>query len=261
MTTLAAFQASGFASIEGVLSQAACDEISTLLMQLAPGSAGTRNLLAEPWCQQLATAVRAHPDLDQLIPTRHVAVQCTYFAKSTLSNWRVAAHQDLSIPVACHIPEPELSGWSIKEGQQYVHAPLSLLQELVAVRLHVDPCGPDDGPLKVVPGSHRHGLIDDQDVPRLREHLGQAVCVADRGTALALSPLLLHASSKATGSSQRRVLHFLFGPGPLPHGLAWAKVPGVVHTDQLMEALERFDPQTRISRKQPVEQNRAALRR
>ena len=34
--------------------------------------------------------------------------------------------------------------------------------------------------------------------------------------------LLLHASSKATGASRRRVLHFLFGPPRLPLGLAWA---------------------------------------
>ena len=40
-----------------------------------------------------------------------------------------------------------------------------------------------------------------------------------------LRPLLLHASSKATGGSRRRVLHFLFGPRELPCGLAWAHAP------------------------------------
>lgn len=39
---------------------------------------------------------------------------------------------------------------------------------------------------------------------------------------MAMRPLLLHASSKATGTSWRRVLHFVFGPAALPHGLAWA---------------------------------------
>jgi hypothetical protein len=39
---------------------------------------------------------------------------------------------------------------------------------------------------------------------------------------MAMRPLLLHASSKATGSSRRRVLHFLFGPPALPFGLEWA---------------------------------------
>jgi len=39
---------------------------------------------------------------------------------------------------------------------------------------------------------------------------------------LLMRPLLLHASSKSSGSSRRRVLHFLFGPPVLPCGLRWA---------------------------------------
>jgi hypothetical protein len=38
---------------------------------------------------------------------------------------------------------------------------------------------------------------------------------------LVLKPLLLHASSKASMPSQRRVLHFVFGPPVLPFGLEW----------------------------------------
>jgi hypothetical protein len=33
----------------------------------------------------------------------------------------------------------------------------------------------------------------------------------------------LHASSKATGTSRRRVLHFVFGPRALPYGLEWER--------------------------------------
>ena len=42
-----------------------------------------------------------------------------------------------------------------------------------------------------------------------------------RGDALLMRPLVLHASSKSSGSSLRRVLHFVFGPEVLPYGLAW----------------------------------------
>ena len=41
------------------------------------------------------------------------------------------------------------------------------------------------------------------------------------GAALVLRPLLLHASSKASGESRRRVLHFLFAPADPPNGLRW----------------------------------------
>ena len=40
---------------------------------------------------------------------------------------------------------------------------------------------------------------------------------AKRGDALILRPLVLHASSKPSGSSLRRVLHFVFGPEVLPY--------------------------------------------
>jgi hypothetical protein len=36
-----------------------------------------------------------------------------------------------------------------------------------------------------------------------------------------MRPLLLHASSKAQTPSRRRVVHILFGPRTLPHGLEW----------------------------------------
>ena len=150
-----------------------------------------------------------------------VAVQCSCFEKSTSRNWLVPLHQDLSIPVAQRVAHPQLRGWSEKEGALYVQAPIELLQQLVALRLHVDDCGVDDGPLRVLPGSHRRGLIDDAAAVAARRNEAEVVCTAPRGSVLVMSPLLLHASSKGIGSSLRRVLHFVFGPPALPCGLRW----------------------------------------
>jgi hypothetical protein len=47
-------------------------------------------------------------------------------------------------------------------------------------------------------------------------------CVVPRGGVLAMRPLLVHASKKAMPGVVRRVLHFLFGPPKLPHGLEWS---------------------------------------
>jgi ectoine hydroxylase-related dioxygenase (phytanoyl-CoA dioxygenase family) len=89
------------------------------------------------------------------------------------------------------------------------------------VRLHLDDCAEEDGPLRVVPGSH----LDTWDTPeaaaRARRLHGEVSCPGRRGSLLVMRPLLLHASSKACGRSRRRVLHFLFGPRGLPHGLRW----------------------------------------
>jgi hypothetical protein len=61
--------------------------------------------------------------------------------------------------------------------------------------------------------------------PRLVDALPHAFLPVPRARAMLMQPLLLHASSKATGTSRRRVLHFLFGPPALPCGLAWPHAP------------------------------------
>lgn len=214
------FGANGFALIPKVLPVIECDSIASRIQPDA-ASAGTRCLLPQAWCAALARRLRQHPALSSLIPAEHVAVQCTYFEKSAARNWLVPIHQDLSIPVARRVDEPGLRGWSEKEGALFVQAPVELLAQLVAVRLHLDACGADDGPVRVLPGSHRLGLINPEAAVLMRSADAEVTCEAAPGDALVMRPLLLHASSKATGRSRRRVLHFLFGPAVLPHGLAW----------------------------------------
>ena len=148
-------------------------------------------------------------------------VQCTFFDKSADNNWLVALHQDLSIPIQERVAHPDCSGWSKKEGVLYVQPPVAVLESLVAVRAHLDDCGSANGPLRVVPGSHRHGRLSPEAARALREQRGAFECIARRGDVLAMRPLLLHSSSKAQAKAPRRVLHFLFGPGALPCGLKW----------------------------------------
>lgn len=215
------FAAQGFALIAPVLSAAECDAVAATLADGLKGSIGTRCLLSQQWCGDLAAHIRQQPALATLIPRDYVAVQCTFFEKSPANNWLVPIHQDLSIPVAQRVEHPGVTGWSEKEDALYVQAPLDVLQQLVAVRVHLDDCGVDDGPLRVVPGSHLRGTLTPDEAIALRQAGTEAVCAAPLGSALVMRPLLLHASSKARGQSQRRVLHFLFGPARLPLGLQW----------------------------------------
>jgi ectoine hydroxylase-related dioxygenase (phytanoyl-CoA dioxygenase family) len=98
---------------------------------------------------------------------------------------------------------------------------MDVLRQLLAARVHLDDCGVDDGPLRVVPGSHLRGTLTPNEAIALRQAGTEVVCAAPRGSTLVMRPLLLHASSKSTGSSRRRVLHYLFGPPRLPLGLKW----------------------------------------
>lgn len=216
------FSSNGFAVTSRVLTDAECERIA--LRVPSNGRPGSRCLLNEAWCAELAGTIRRHDELAVHVPRAHVAVQCTCFEKSVAGNWLVPMHQDLGIPVARRVAHPRLSGWSEKEGVLYVQPPAHFLRQLVAVRLHLDACGKADGPLKVVPGSHRLGRFSAAQVSLMRHGCGEIACPVPRGSTMVMRPLLLHASSKSCGEGRRRELHFLFGPRSLPFGLHWHHV-------------------------------------
>lgn len=215
------FSRDGFALVHGLLEPADCDALAALAAACVSDAPGSREMLAHDWCRELAQRLRQHPAIAAVIPAGHLAVQCTYFEKSVTQNWLVPVHQDLSIPVRERVEHPDLRGWSEKEGSLFVQPPVALLEELVAVRVHLDPCGDADGPLQFVPRTHRSGRIDAAQARALRQAGPVVHCALEKGGALMMQPLALHASSKASGASRRRVLHFVFGPANLPCGLQW----------------------------------------
>ena len=147
----------GFVVVPGVVSEELLRDVEQRLETLDVSRAGTRNLLQHEWCRSLAASIRNHASLADCLKPTSVAVQCTYFDKSPLRNWRVAFHQDLAVPTSRRSNHPELGAWSEKEGQLFVHAPASLLAQLLAVRVHIDPATTSNGQLRVIPGSHSLG--------------------------------------------------------------------------------------------------------
>jgi len=103
----------------------------------------------------------------------------------------------------------------------YVQPPVNVLEQLVAVRVHIDDCAVESGALRVVPKSQVEGRLNKEQAEALRLQNGETVVPVGRGGVLVMRPLLLHASSKATSHDPRRVLHFVFGPPKLPLGLEW----------------------------------------
>jgi ectoine hydroxylase-related dioxygenase (phytanoyl-CoA dioxygenase family) len=121
----------------------------------------------------------------------------------------------------------ECSGWSEKEGQVYVQPPVGVLEQLVAVRIHIDDCRADSGALRVVAKSHVEGRLNQERAEELRRKNGETAVPVARGDALVMRPLILHASSKATSLNPRRVLHFAFGPPMLPQSPPPADTKGL----------------------------------
>lgn len=215
------FLAQGFAVVSAAIDGTSLAAISSHVDATPADGAGSRGLLRQGWCQTLAAKLRSVLKGQQFLSEGDVAVQCTLFDKAPTKNWLVALHQDRSIPVRGKVEAPELSGWSEKEGDVFVQPPVVVLEQLTAVRLHIDDCPAESGALRVVPGSHVIGVLSQADAEVFRSRHEEVMVPAFATDALVMKPLILHASSKATSGRRRRVLHFVYGPKVLPLGLEW----------------------------------------
>ena len=102
---------------------------------------------------------------------------------------------------------PGWGPWSVKAGVTYAHAPAAALRRVVALRLHFDDSRLDNGPLRVLPGTHTLGVLSGPEIGRVVERALPVDCLVPSGGIVAMSPLILHASPKAESGRPRRVLH------------------------------------------------------
>lgn len=150
-------------------------------------------------------------------------VRSILFDKTAEVNWPVAWHQDLTIAVSEQHPIVGYGPWSQKEGIPHVQPPLTLLENMVTLRFHLDDTPASNGALQVIPGSHRHGRISAEDTARYLG-AGEVVCECHAGDVLVMSPLLLHASRRSAAPKRRRILHFEYArQEDLAPDLQWAE--------------------------------------
>jgi Phytanoyl-CoA dioxygenase (PhyH) len=150
------------------------------------------------------------------------AVRVLYFDKTPELNWAVPWHQDRTIAVADRIEMPGFGPWSVKAGVHHVEPPESILQGLLSLRLHLDGCDADNGPLMALRGSFRLGRVPAEQIKRHVAHGPIQVCCAKGGDIVAMRGLTIHASERASRPGHRRVLHVDFSGTDLPDGLRWA---------------------------------------
>src|SRR3954454_20557270 len=108
----------------------------------------------------------------------------------------------------------------MKHGVPHVRPPAAILEKVLAVRRHLDDSGEDNGPLRVLPGTHRRGILSDAEIVATSKE-EEVVCSARSGYAILMRPLVLHASSPARTSSARRVIHIEFASASLAPPLQW----------------------------------------
>jgi ectoine hydroxylase-related dioxygenase (phytanoyl-CoA dioxygenase family) len=219
-------EAHGFAVVDGVVAESELgvliDEAERLFAENGRRGAGVRNALPR---SEVFRVLAGSPAVRELLTTvlgpNAIVVRSILFDKTPDANWDVTWHQDTTIAVRERIETPGFGPWSMKVGVPHVRPPAHVLEQMLTLRLHLDRCGEDNGPLLVVPGSHHGGMQSDALwIEAL--HAEPVACVTGPGSAVLMRPLLFHASRKAHAPSHRRVLHLEFASGPLPPPLRWA---------------------------------------
>lgn len=197
----------GFWIEEDVLAPHECDRLAEYLGGANRSRAGARHLMSQPAVKELAHDTRLLTIAGAELRGNATPFRATLFEKSGQSNWLVVWHQDTALPLAARFESAEWGPWSEKAGVLYAHAPTWALARVLALRVHLDDSAEDNGPLRIIPGSHRLGVLSDEEVFRVARERLATTCIVNRGGVLAMRPLLIHSSSKSISAAARRVLH------------------------------------------------------
>jgi hypothetical protein len=219
----------GFVLLERVLDRRATEsladslsarlhtEVGTSVLRSRGRVYGSRNLLEtfpdvvdvvrRSALQELATAI---------LGPRAGIVRALFFDKPPDRSWSLPWHRDQTIAVERNdLPGQRFRKPTVKAGVPHVEAPPEVLSAMLTLRIHLDAMHRANGPLSVIPGSHRRDR--EADSPPVELH-------AEAGDVLLMRPLLLHASSMSCpGTTEhRRVVHIeAAGSAELPDGYQW----------------------------------------
>ncbi len=191
----------------------------SLLVSEEGSTYGARNLL-DLW-PQVVDLLRAPVIRDAVrlvLGASARVVRGLYFDKPPGHSWALPWHKDYTLAVQAHRDSSILTKPTIKAGVPHVVAPQWILEQMLTVRIHLDPMTPDNGPLRLIPGSHgSYRAVDDPPRP-------PRVLLCNAGDVLIMRPLVTHASGHSTNrtSQHRRILHFECAADfPLPDGFVW----------------------------------------
>jgi ectoine hydroxylase-related dioxygenase (phytanoyl-CoA dioxygenase family) len=219
----------GFAIVDGIYSDAEIEAILAVIDGVDASKATFRkaaDLFAiRQFLKELPEAVpllfndRLRALLQDVLGSRLFVVKSIYFDKPPASNWYVPYHQDLTISVDAKTAIDGFSAWTVKQNQFAVQPPVSVLQAITTVRIHLDDTNEHNGALSVIPHSHLEGIGRPETLNRETEVL----CAVRKGGVMLMKPLTLHRSGRTTNNARRRVIHMELSHTELPDGLNWAE--------------------------------------
>ncbi|MCA9264798.1 MAG: phytanoyl-CoA dioxygenase family protein [Planctomycetales bacterium] len=180
---------------------------------------GSRNLVdTVPEIVALGLDQRLMGFLQAVLGGNFGLVRALYFDKPPNRTWSLPWHRDETIAVqrndlgGTYFTKPTMKG-----GVAHVVAPPSLLSKMLTLRIHIDAMTDENGPLSVIPGSHRLTEANLSAPDPVTIHAWQ-------GDVMAMRPLLSHSScaSRPGTLQHRRIVHLEYAASPdLPDGYAW----------------------------------------
>src|SRR5262245_58497609 len=226
----------GFATLSSVYDAPAVasmiDPLTAALAHADPAIHGdegavyaARNIIALwPGVAEVWKVAPLQQTLFALLGSRMGLVRALYFDKPPGQSWALPWHKDMTIAVRDNtLPTSQFSKPTRKAGVPHVEASESVLASMLTARIHLDDVTDENGPLKVVPGSHRNGKsMSLADVPIRTLH-------AKAGDVLLIRPLVAHCSNRSRPGTEchRRILHLEFAADPeLPDGYQWHEYRG-----------------------------------
>ena len=220
------FSDDGYELISSFLDPEELDKLSSEIgpVELSRTIGGVRNAQVKyPCIGELCFSSPVLAKAARFLHSTPTLVRAILFNKTESNNWLVPWHQDRTVAVSIKFQAKGWGPWSEKDGVLHVQPPIEVLNSMVAFRIHLDATSEKNGCLSVAPGSHKYGVLTQQEIIEKSDSLVPVLCKAPAGSALAMRPHLLHASSKGTAPTQRRVLHLEYSDYKLPSGVSWAE--------------------------------------
>ena len=211
----------GWAVTEPIITPGELDRLRAAVAPVAvAGRGGARNLLDIAEVRELAVSAPMRLLAEGVLGQSCFAVRGILFDKTPDANWKVIWHQDLTIPTTRRADVAGFGPWTEKESVAHVQPPSAVLERMLAIRVHLDPCGSENGPVRVISGSHLLGRLSPEAVDEQKTR-SATDCLVEQGGVLAFRPLILHASSPSRVPSHRRVIHLEYAATELPSPLEW----------------------------------------
>ncbi len=149
-------------------------------------------------------------------------VRVIYFDKTPNKNWLVTWHQDKTVALNHKFSSDGWGPWTIKDKTHHVQPPIDVLDNMVTFRVHLDKANEDNGCLKVIPNSHKLGILKQDEINKAVKNSKPLFCIVEAGDTVIMRPHILHSSSKSTIPEHRRVVHIEFSSYDLPNDVRWA---------------------------------------